>query len=47
MLVTGRRRGPPYLYLGVLLDLFLLLNIYSRSSLALSRKRRLLSHCLG
>jgi hypothetical protein len=39
MLVTGRRRGPPYLYLGVLLDLFLLLNIYSRSSLALSRKK--------
>jgi hypothetical protein len=29
MLVTGRRSGGPYLYLGVLLDLFLLLNIYS------------------
>jgi hypothetical protein len=39
MLVTGHRRGAPYLYLGVLLDLFLLLNIYSHSSLALSRKK--------
>jgi hypothetical protein len=36
--------GRPYLYLGVLLDLFLLLNIFSHSSLALSRKKERREH---
>jgi hypothetical protein len=44
MFVTGRRRGPLICILGVLLDLFLLLNIYSRSSLALSRKALILTY---
>jgi hypothetical protein len=46
MLVTGHRRGPLICILRVLLDHFLLLNIYSRSSLVLSRKK-ILKACLS